>query len=89
MRIFVIDVRHVIVCLPIAIVPLMTVTLRTAATGRRSNSQAVRAHDCTRRVYATYACAAHNVKLLGEDANFDAKADLVFIRDVKSGDEAG
>jgi len=40
-------------------------------------------------VYATYACAAHNVKLLGEDANFDAKADLVFIRDVKSGDEAG
>ena len=44
-----------------------TVTLRTAATGRRSNSQAVRAHDCTRRVYATYACAAHNVKLLGED----------------------
>ena len=66
-----------------------TVTLRTAATGRRSNSQAVRAHDCTRRVYATYACAAHNVKLLGEDANFDAKADLVFIRDVKSGDEAG
>ena len=68
---------------------LMTVTLRTAATGRRSNSQAVRAHDCTRRVYATCACAAHNVKLLGEDANFDAKADLVFIRDVKSGDEAG
>jgi hypothetical protein len=40
-------------------------------------------------VYAAYACAAHNVKLLGEDANFDAKADLVFIRDVKSGDEAG
>ena len=48
-----------------------------------------RAHDCTRHVYAAYACAAHNVKLLGEDANFDAKADLVFIRDVKSGDEAG
>ena len=66
-----------------------TVTLRTAATGRRSNSQAVRAHDCTRRVYATYACAAHNAKLLGEDANFGAKSDLVFIRDVKSGDEAG
>ena len=66
-----------------------TVTLRTAATGRRSDSQAVRAHDRTRRVYATYACAAHSVKLLGEDANFDAKADLVFIRDVKSGDEAG
>jgi hypothetical protein len=40
-------------------------------------------------VYVTYACVVHNVKLLGEDANFDAKADLVFIRDVKSGDEAG
>ena len=44
----------------IALAPT-TVTLRTAATGRRSNSQAVRAHDCTRRVYAAYACAAHNV----------------------------
>ena len=68
---------------------LMTVTLQTAATGRRSNFQDVHAHDCTRRVYAAYACAAHNLKLLGEDANFGAKADLVFIRDVKSGDEAG
>ena len=37
-----------------------------------------------------YAYAAHDVKLLGEGRkNFGAKADLVFIRDVKSGDEAG
>ena len=66
-----------------------TVTLQTAATGRCSGFQAACAHNCTRRVYATYACAAYNVKLLGEDANFGAKADLVFICDVKLGNEAG
>ena len=46
-----------------ALAPTM-MTLRTAATGRRSDLQTVRAHDCTRCVYAAYACAAHNIKLL-------------------------
>ena len=37
-------------------------------------------------MYAAYACAAHNVKLLGEGAKtWGKRADLVFIRDVKSG----
>ena len=66
-----------------------TVTLQMAATGRHSNSQAVCAHNCTQHMYATYACTVHNIKLLSEDTNFDAKADLVFICNVKLGDEAG
>ena len=44
-----------------------TVTLRTAATARRNNSQAVHAHDCTRRVYATYMLARRTTQ------NYSAK----------------
>ena len=65
-----------------------TVTLRTAATARCSNSQGSRTRLHTTRVCGIRLRGAQR-KQLGEDANFDAKADLVFIRDVKSGDEAG
>ena len=71
------------------VLTLMMVTLQTMATGRCSNFQAVPTHNCTQHMYVAYACVAHNIKLLSKDASFSAEADLVFICDIKLGDEAG